>query len=298
MSVRVSVIIRTFNRAAYLDAAIQSVLTQTCPAFELLVVDDGSTDETARVLARYENRLTHVALAHTGNPTAVLNAGIRAARGNCIALLDDDDLWLPDKLERQVRKLFRDPRFGFAYGNVQLLFADGTLSAPALRPAQLLSGSILRMVIQAINVHPSTLLVRREWLDRIGLLDDKHAVAETFFLTLRLARVTQAACVPEPVALIRQHTAQTSTERGAANYYAAIEALEMLLQDRELEQGARGDARHTLAQFHTHLGKSFIEQGRMAKARAHVRAALVYDPLYRPAWRWLARAYVMHTRRR
>lgn len=295
MSLHVSVIIRTFNRSAYLDAAIQSVLAQTRPAFEVLVVDDGSTDETAQLLKRYENHLTPLTLAHTGNPTAVLNAGIRAAHGDCIALLDDDDVWLPNKLEYQVQQLSQNSHFGFAYGNVQLLFSNGTLSPPALRPEQLVTGSILRVVIRAMNVHPSTLLIRREWLARIGLLDEKYSVAETFFLTLRLARVTHATCVPEPVALIRQHPEQASIELGAANYYAAIEALEMLLQDRELERGARRDAQHTLARFHTHLGKSFVQQGRIAEARTHVRAGLVHDPLYRPAWRWLARAYVNRT---
>lgn len=292
MTLHVSVIIRTFNRAAYLDAAIQSVLAQTSPAFELLVVDDGSTDETAQVLARYENRLIPVSLTHTGNPTTVLNAGLGAARGDCIALLDDDDLWLPDKLERQAQQLSPDPRFGFAYGNVQLLSSDGTVSPPALRPAQCVTGSVLSVVIREINVHPSTLLIRREWLDRIGSLDEKYSVAETFFLTLRLARVTRAVCIPEPVALIRQHPAQTSIARGRANYEAAITALEMVLQERDLPRDARRETKRALARFHTHLAKLSLEQGGAAEARSRVRTALGYNPLYRTAWRWLARACV------
>jgi len=129
---RVSVIIRTYNRAAYLCEAIESVFAQTFRDFELIVVDDGSTDATRDLLARYDGRLTPIILDHTANQAAVMNAGIHAARGEFVAFLDDDDIWLPNKLQRQVALLDSDIRFGFAYGNARLLHSDGHVSAPAL----------------------------------------------------------------------------------------------------------------------------------------------------------------------
>src|SRR4051794_11750386 len=102
MSPRVSVVIRTYNRARYLGEAIESVLGQTLHDLELIVVDDGSTDDTPALLDRYAGRLRPILCGRTANPSLLANTGIRAARGDLVAFLDSDDVWLPDKLERQV----------------------------------------------------------------------------------------------------------------------------------------------------------------------------------------------------
>ena len=94
----VSVVIPTYNRADLLSSAIDSVLAQSCPASEILVVDDGSTDTTAQVVMGYGHPVQYLQLPHTGLPAATRNAGIRAATGDLLAFLDSDDLFLPDKL--------------------------------------------------------------------------------------------------------------------------------------------------------------------------------------------------------
>lgn len=98
----VSVIIPTWNRASLLRRTLASVLGQTVVPLEVLVADDGSTDDTAAVVHEFGARATHLALPHRGQPAAARNAALARARGNWVAFVDDDDLWQPDKLERQL----------------------------------------------------------------------------------------------------------------------------------------------------------------------------------------------------
>jgi glycosyltransferase involved in cell wall biosynthesis len=280
----VTAVVRSYNRAGYLREAIESVLGQTCPPDQVVVVDDGSTDATAEVLAAYGGRLDVLQLAHTGNPAAVLNAGLRAARGDLVALLDSDDVWLPDKLAQQVR-VFADPRVGFAYGNVCLLSADGQQSAPVLRPDQIVNGWLLPTLVRDMCVHPSTLVVRRRL---VGQVDERERVNEDFFLLLRLARVTLGACVPEPVALIRRHADMLSTAHGLEAYTAAIRALSTLVRDPSLSRPVRLSARRSIGRYHAHVARQLVSQGRFAAARTHALSALANHPLHRPAYRWAA----------
>src|SRR5689334_21473917 len=99
----VSVVIPTYNRAAFLPAAIDSALSQSYPPCEILVVDDGSTDHTADVVAAYRARVRLIAQSNQGT-AAGRNAGVAASSGAYVAFLDSDDLWLPHKLERQMER--------------------------------------------------------------------------------------------------------------------------------------------------------------------------------------------------
>ena len=286
MQPRVSVIVRTYNRAGYLVEAIESVFAQTFHDLELIVVDDGSTDQTAAVLDRYAGRLTPVFLGGTGNPAAGFNAGIGVAQGELIAFLDSDDLWLPDKMKRQVACLDRAERFGFAYSNACLLYPDGRRSAPVLAPDQIVAGSVLRAIVRNMCIHTSTVMVRRRCLNRVGPFDESRLTCEEFFWFLRLARAADAVCVAEPLALIRQHAGQLSIDRGLTTYQAAITALEELLSDPALPWRVRLEAHRSIARYHAHLARKLGEDGRAAEARRQAVRALWRYPLHAPAWRW------------
>jgi glycosyltransferase involved in cell wall biosynthesis len=284
----VTAVVRSYNRADYLREAIDSVLGQTRPPDQVVVVDDGSTDATPDVLASYGSAVEVVGLAHSGNPAAVLNAGLRAARGDLVALLDSDDIWLPDKLALQ-HASFSDARVGFAYGNVCLLWADGQRSAPVLRADQIVSGCLLPTLVRDMCVHPSTLVVRRAL---VGQLDESERVNEDFFLLLRLAREASGACVREPVALIRQHPGMLSAAHGLEAYIASIRALSGVVRDATVSRSVRLDARRSMGRYQAHVARQLVVQGRFGAARAHALAALAQHPLHRPAWRWAAVALV------
>jgi glycosyltransferase involved in cell wall biosynthesis len=114
---RVSVIIPTYNRAEYLGAAIESVLEQTCNDLEIIVVDDGSTDGTRSLAQRYHRSIRYIYLDHCGLSGVTRNRGIAAACGAYIAFLDSDDLWLPNKIERQLAYCAQHPHMGMIFSN-------------------------------------------------------------------------------------------------------------------------------------------------------------------------------------
>lgn len=113
---RISVVIPTYNAAAYIGRAIRSVQCQTYPVHEILVVDDGSTDETERIVSEYSTGVTYIRQSNAGVAVA-RNKGIHAATGEWIAFLDADDEWLPDKLKKQVDLLRRNPELVWVYSN-------------------------------------------------------------------------------------------------------------------------------------------------------------------------------------
>jgi glycosyltransferase involved in cell wall biosynthesis len=291
MKPRISVVLATYNRAEFLAPAIESVFAQTSPHLEIVVVDDGSTDGTRVLLERLTGRVTPIFLPHTGNPASRLNTGIRASRGALVAFLDSDDLWLPDKLERQLALLDADPRYGFSYCNGRLLYPDGRQSAPALAPRQIVAGSVLGTMLRNMCIHPSTVLVRREWLERLGGLDESRPVGYDLSFFLRLARATDAVCVAEPVVLFRQHAGQLSKAWGLDGHRAAITAIEEL-RVGPLPWRVRLAARKALAHHHSHLAKNLIEAGDVAQGRRHALSAFRRWPLHRPAWRWVARGVI------
>ena len=120
--VSVSVITATYNKADLLRRTIVSVLGQTAPPLEVLIADDGSTDHTAQMLAEFGGRVTHLRLPHRGQPAAPRNAALAVARGEWVAFVDHDDLWLPQKLERQLA--LATPDVGILCSNASLIDAD------------------------------------------------------------------------------------------------------------------------------------------------------------------------------
>jgi glycosyltransferase involved in cell wall biosynthesis len=283
-AVKVSVIVPTHNRADYLPDALDSIFAQGLDDIEVIVVDDHSTDHTATVLKRYDSRIhTLRRTVFSNSPARVLNDGLQVARGQYVAFLDSDDIWLPDKLARQLPLVEGDPGCGVAYGNLVFL-EDGVKSPPAAPGETLPSGWILASLVEDMFVHPSTLIVRRAILDRAGWFDEDTGSAEHYDLQLRLARLTRAAVVHTPVAIVRRHGGQHSRLHRGDNYRSAIAVLRRIADDHSLPRAIRRTARRTSARHHTTLARLLWTEGQRAVARQHIRAALFQHPFSRAAW--------------
>ncbi|HUE97232.1 MAG TPA: glycosyltransferase family A protein, partial [Longimicrobiaceae bacterium] len=129
---RVSVLIPTYDRRSWLAGAVESVLGQTFRDLEVIVCDDGSTDDPSDLLSGYGARVRHLRFEHTGSPGGTRNRGLEVARGELIAFLDDDDLWDPEKLALQVAVMDANPAAGLVYTDARLLLPDGSESDPVL----------------------------------------------------------------------------------------------------------------------------------------------------------------------
>ncbi|MDZ7362471.1 MAG: glycosyltransferase [candidate division KSB1 bacterium] len=196
----VSVIIPTFNRADFLREAIDSVLAQTEKDFELIVVDDGSTDHTKEMLAAYGEPIHYLFQPNAG-ASAARNRGIRRARGRFIAFLDSDDLWQPKKLSRQIEWMAAHP-------DIMLCYTDEIWIRRGVRVNQKkihtkAGGWIYPLCLPRCIISPSSVLMRRELFDAVGLFDEQLPICEDYDLWLRVASRFEVGFIPEPLIVKR-----------------------------------------------------------------------------------------------
>jgi len=196
----VSVILPTYNRAWIVNNAIDSVLGQDFSDFELIVVDDGSTDDTPALLQSYGARLRAIRQENRG-VSAARNAGIRAARGSLIALLDSDDEWLPGKLIAQVA-YFEDDSEALICQTEEIWIRNGVRVNPGKRHRKE-GGMIFERSLGLCLVSPSAVMMRRSLLDEVGLFDESLPACEDYDLWLRIAWKHPIGLIDRPLIIKR-----------------------------------------------------------------------------------------------
>ncbi len=203
-NLKVTVIIPTYNRVHHISAAIDSVLAQTFQGFELIVVDDGSADETESVLkSKFEGRIQYIRQKNLG-PAAARNTGIREARSDLIAFLDSDDVWLPDKLESQMPAML-DKRVILSYTNhidekdetKDYFHAIGFAVAESIMVIEDPLELLLRKGGSGI-ITPSV-ICRKDIVQKVGFFDERMRLAEDIRLWFRLAFEGAFAVVSKPL---------------------------------------------------------------------------------------------------
>jgi glycosyltransferase involved in cell wall biosynthesis len=213
----VSVIIPTYNRANLVSDAIASVMAQSFQDLEIIVADDGSTDDTAAVVARFGDRIRYLPLPHRGQPAATRNAGLAIATGEYVAFLDSDDLFLPDKLARQVPVLKANPDIGLVYSNGYYFDTDPTKAVgEALDGLAAPSGNVFgELLCGNFIMTPALALMRRSVVQSAGGFDESHEfiAVEDYALWLRIALQSKMQFVAGNVAAIRRHNQNLSANR-------------------------------------------------------------------------------------
>jgi glycosyltransferase involved in cell wall biosynthesis len=231
-----SVIIPTFNRAAFLREAIDSVRAQTEKDFELIVVDDGSTDDTRALVAEYGDRIRYFVQPNAG-VSAARNLGIRHARGKFIAFLDSDDLWLPKKLARQMQWMAAHP-------NLLLCYTDEVWIRRGVRVNQKLihakaGGWIYPLCLPRCIISPSSVLLRREVFDAVGWFDEQLPVCEDYDLWLRAASRFEVGFIPELLIVKRGGHPDQLSQREWGNDRYRVAALRKIYASGVLDETAR-----------------------------------------------------------
>jgi glycosyltransferase involved in cell wall biosynthesis len=200
----VSVIIPVFNGETYIVEAIESVLNQTYPSLELIVVDDGSTDDTQRILKDYHSRLRCVSQQNSG-VSAARNYGLRLARGEYIVFLDADDVLLPTKLTNQVACLDREPDVGSVHSGWHLIDAQGEY-IETVEPWHDAPHLDLETWLIWCPFYLPAMMFRRHWLESVGGFDPTLRQAEDVDLLLRLSLMgCTTTWLQQPTVCYRQH---------------------------------------------------------------------------------------------
>jgi glycosyltransferase involved in cell wall biosynthesis len=191
----VSVVIPSFNCARFIREAVDSALAQTVQPLEIIVIDDGSTDTTPEAMAGYASdpRVCYLRQKNAGQSTA-RNNGIRAARGEFIALLDADDRWKPDKLAKQLGK-FSDDGIGVVFSGSQVFDEHGIRSEN--RANEDACADILQSLITTTAFVPSSVVVRKRCFDTCGLFDESLKKVEDREMWIRLAKRYRFSCAPD-----------------------------------------------------------------------------------------------------
>jgi glycosyltransferase involved in cell wall biosynthesis len=210
---RISVIITAYDSAAFIGEAIESVLAQTRPADEIVAVDDGSTDDTARVIQSYAARGVRYVYQPNQGPGAARNRGLRETSGEWVAFLDGDDLWLPEKTAHQADYLTRHPEVALVSGHK--VWWDVNRNARWIKKYGLPPRADLarEIVIHNFVGNPSMTLIRRAALDEIGYFDTTLRWGQDRELWIRLIAQARIGFLDEPVIIYRWHPGSLSHQR-------------------------------------------------------------------------------------
>lgn len=262
----VSVIIPTYNRRTYVREAIDSVLSQTYSPLELLVVDDGSTDDTPALLETYGGRIKVLRQFNCG-VSAARNLGIRSARGAFIALLDSDDYWQPDKLALQMDWFDAHPE-ALICQTEEIWIRNGVRVNPGKRHEKQ-AGHIFEPSLALCLISPSAVMMRATLLEEIGLFDESLPACEDYDLWLRVTSKYPVGLVKTPAIVKRGgHVDQLSAMRELDKY--RIHAIVKILQQGALSAAQRTAAIEMLTRKCRIYAAGCRKRGRIEEAQAYM----------------------------
>lgn len=266
----VSVIIPTHNRAEYLKAAIASVLNQTFQDFEILIVDDGSSDTTPDVVKSFDDdRIQYVRHPKSRGGAAARNTGIAHSSGEYVAFLDDDDEWYPYKLARQMEVMRRsEPEVAAVYsGYFVVERATGKIRG---RMTPKLRGDLSSELLASNPIGgTSCVLVRRDCLEKVGCFDERLPSFQDYDLWIRISRQFRFDYVEEPLLNYYVHPNKVWT-----NLDALTQGLEVMLK----KYGSSMAFRRTSSPYYLFCGIKFCETNQIGKGRQALRRAIGLYP--------------------
>jgi glycosyltransferase involved in cell wall biosynthesis len=266
---KISVIIPTYNMASYLPEAIESVLAQTYKDLEIIVIDDGSTDNTKEVVVPYLNRIQFLELAN-GGPSKARNCAIRRSSGEYVAFLDADDTWYPDKLERQMAIFSYRPNHNLVYSDALITSTNDSQEDRLWfsYKRRVKSGWVFSYLLNENFITLSSVIVKRDCLERAGLFDEDLKCWEGYDLWLRIAFENQIGIVNAPLFLKRLHGSNllyTETLNWIIGLITIMKKWEN--EDLNLAEVDRKTINQKLKTHYARLAAYYLARGKPAEAR-------------------------------
>ncbi len=285
----VSIIMPVYNREQYVAAAIESVLQQTYKKYELIIVDDGSTDSSLQVIRSFQkyfpdDRLIIISQQNRG-PSYAKNVGIEAGHGQYIAFLDSDDFWHEEKLAKQLPLFNTDREVAFTYTGYYTIDENGSVLQECL-PDSRFSGNIYdKLWKYKSNISGGTIIAEREKLLAVGLFDSELKGAENQDLRLRLSKLGEVFFVETPLYYYRRHRHSLTADQPDMRYYRGL-----LLEKHFGKQPVKNRL------YRTAQAKLLYEDGMVEFSCKRYSAAfncfmksITFDPLYFRSYSQLAR---------
>ncbi len=294
--VKVSVMIPTYNNAHFVGEAIQSVLDQTFNDFEIIVVDDGSTDNTDKVVSNFQDhRIRYIRQEH-GGASAAQNTAIKVARGEYFSGLGSDDIWLPEKLALEVRVLDTNPDIGLVCSDAYIMdnrtgnilgrrWHDKSFHN-CINPEKAAKQPLKELLTRGCFITPQAILVRHKIFEQVGLFDESLITHEDWDLFVRIVNRYSIKTIDIPLVKIRAHDASLSANWDRM-YLGAVKVLNKALINQLLSTKDRKIVRNRLARTHYSYGKSQVLNGATKSGRRILLDAIKVNPWYVQPYKYL-----------
>ena len=283
---KVSVVITTYNRAHFLKRAIQSVL-EAGSEIEVVVIDDCSTDETPDVCAKLEG-IRYVRLTENRGLAHARNVGIGESSSEFVAFLDDDDLRLPDSLDKQLARIVSDDRIALCYGRALIGDARRQLPTGEIYPIECPQGDVFWELLEDNFIPMPSVLARKSALLEAGGFNESLSLVEDWDMWLRLSERFQVTAVAEPVAIYRKSNlgSDQMCSDSSALCKQALRVQQMALARTRAQTAARTKRRQVRTRFRTRAYKilmteatNLIHNGNSESARSRLMDAFQFCPL-------------------
>lgn len=269
----VSVIIPNYNYASYVGEAIDSVLAQEYPNIEIIVVDDGSSDDSRAVIESYGERAKGIFQQNQG-VSATRNNGVASCNGEFIAFLDADDAWMPTKLSRQMER-FADANVGLVHVGVATIDGSGAVVGENLAGMEGCVANDLLLLRPVILGGGSGVVIRRRIFDDIGGFDTRLSTSADWELYYRIAARCEVAFVAEALVRYRFHGSNMHNNIAAMEHDVRI-GFEKAFADKSADvQAIKSEA---VGSFHTMLAGSYFHQAKYGKFLSHAFASIWHKP--------------------
>jgi glycosyltransferase involved in cell wall biosynthesis len=270
----VSVVIPAYNAARYVGAAVESVLAQSFDDLEVVVVDDGSTDETADVVAGLGARVRCIRQANSGVAVA-RNQGIAQSDSRYVAFLDADDAWLPEKLAKQMKALRESPDRRFCY--TAFAIAGSDLEPIEVRRGPLVGTALGTLLLQGNVVGASTPVCERELFAKAGDFDPALSQCADWDMWMRLAAHTEFIYLDEPLVNYRQHGSNMSKDPELLEEDSLL-VLEKGFESTAVDAGLKGRRRQAMGRLYMVLAGSYFQARRYGDFVRCATRSIALDP--------------------
>lgn len=289
---KVSVVIPSYNCREYINQAVSSVLSQTCDDYEVIIVDDCSTDGTREILREIKNpKIKVVLLEKNQGPSVARNQGISLSHGKYIAFLDSDDAWLTDKLKKQLSLFEGDEDIGLVYSDCLLVDKLGDITNG--RKKRLFDyfapqkGRVFEKLLVSNFIPTSSVIFKREIAEDIGFFDGQYLVGQDFDYFLRISRKYIIDYIDEPLVKYRWNVGLTRSMRSTA-LKDGIEIIKKYLYQSSLSLFRRTSVNYTLMHYYKELGFFYLKNKKYPDARKSFWEAVARCPLNPKAFYGLA----------
>jgi len=297
MSPTVSAIIPTYNRAHLLPKTLESVFAQTRPVNEVIVVDDGSTDNTAEVIKSYGSSVRYIRQANAG-AGAARNHGMRAARFDYLAFLDSDDLWVPEKNELQMAFLNEHPEVDFVFGDMANFSDESDDAKPEIKDPQLhkyfvenacnLEDLFSCLLIENMIPTPSVMF-RRSCVERVGFMDEHLKIAEDLEYWLRVSLCCRCGFLDGVLVKRCRHQGNLINNWAECHQHHAWVLERTMQSNHGISRRAQRLIKKKLADLYYDLGSYYFKQRQFSKCRSYL---LMGGPRHRIDWKRLVKLKV------